>query len=176
MLHKRKALRLTGFNYASPGAYYITICTHGQKSIFGTIEDNAMKLNDFGRIVEQCWFDLNNHYASIQLYEFVIMPNHIHGIIMIGDAWAGLKPAPTYAHHGIPEIVRAFKTFSSRRINKMRNTPGTPVWQRNYYEHIIRNDESMQRISNYIKNNPSHWTVGDQSDPNTYVNRHIPTL
>jgi len=179
MLQKRKALRLAGYNYATPGAYYITICTHGRKSIFGMIEDRTMNLNDYGRIVEKCWFNLPDHYPNIQLGEWIIMPNHIHGIIEIvtvgagsqtlPNVRAGLKPAPTTKkHHGIPEIVRAFKTFSSRRINKLRNTPGTPVWQRNYFEHIIRNKKSMQQISNYIRNNPLHWSGDDQCKPDIW--------
>lgn len=178
MLQKRKVLRLAGYNYAKPGAYFITICTHGQKSFFGMIEDRTMNLNDYGRIVEKCWFNLPDHYPNIQLGEWIIMPNHIHGIIEIVTVGAGsqtlpivgagLKPAPTKKHHGIPEIVRAFKTFSSRRINELRNTPGTPVWQRNYFEHIIRNKKSMQQISNYIRNNPLHWSSDDQCKPDIW--------
>jgi len=96
---------------------------------------------------------------------FVIMPNHIHGIILI--VGAGLKPAPTdrIKQYPLPEIVRGFKTFSARRINVMRVTLGVPVWQRNYYEHIIRNEDELNRIREYIKNNPLQWQF-DRENPN----------
>ena len=90
----------------------------------------------------------------------MVMPNHIHGILMItgnSNVGAGLKPAPTTKCHALPEIVRAFKTFSARRINEIRNTLGTPVWQRNYYEHIIRNEIDLEEIRKYIQNNPLKW-------------------
>jgi len=101
---------------------------------------------------------------------FVIMPNHIHGIIFLTDVGAGLKPAPTVpaCHcHPLPEIVRGFKTFSSRKINELRNMSGTALWQRNYYEHVIRRDESLEKIREYIETNPLRWAL-DKENP---VNR-----
>ena len=142
-----------------------------------------MCLNDAGEMVMKTWEDLPNHYGNITLDEFVIMPNHIHGIIVmtnvgaglkparpsskgVDDVRAGLKPAPTKTkQHGLSEIVRAMKTFASRRINAVRNTPGVPVWQRNYYEHIIRDDEELDRIREYIVNNPARWAE-DEENPN----------
>ena len=93
------------------------------------------------------------------------MPNHVHGIIIIRDVGAGSEPAPTTKRHGLPEIVRQFKTFSARRINRRRGTPGQPVWQRNYYEHIIRHEESLNRIRDYILTNPLRWNL-DRENPN----------
>ena len=184
--------------------------------------DVNMKLNDFGRIVEHTWFDLVNHVRNIKLHAFIVMPNHIHGLIEIYNdipvgagskpvrnntpnagrkndipnsprngvphdgrndsiideftVGAGSKPArintpnddstrtglePASTEHGktksISEIVRQFKTFSSRHINKSRNAPGNSVWQRNYHEHVVRNDKSYLKISGYIINNPAHW-------------------
>ncbi|MCH7781978.1 transposase [candidate division KSB1 bacterium] len=131
-----------------------------------------MKLNDFGRIVENTWFDLVNHVRNIKLHAFIVMPNHIHGLIEIYNdipVGAGSKPVrnntpndePAPTEHGktksISEIVRQFKTFSSRHINKSRNAPGNSVWQRNYHEHVVRNDNSYLKISGYIINNPAHW-------------------
>ena len=105
------------------------------------------------------WFDLPNHYAHVRLDAFVIMPNHVHGVIVLTEVGAGLKPAPTVVakRHGLPEIVRGFKTFSSRRINELRGTPGTPVWQRNYYEHVIRGEDELNRVREYIDSNPTGW-------------------
>ena len=101
------------------------------------------------------------------------MPNHVHGIIIIMDTiddtvGAGLKPAPTgmAKRHGLPEIVRAFKTFSARRVNEMRHTPGIPLWQRNYFERVIRNENELQRIPEYIINNPAKWEMDKENPAN----------
>jgi len=129
-------------------------------------------LNDLGKIVDKCWDDLPNHYPHIELDTFVIMPNHIHGIIMLhDDVGAGLKPAPTRKRHGLPEIVRAFKTFSSRHINQIRDTTGTPVWQRNYYEHVIRDETSLNDIRQYIIDNPLRWENDEENPTNITVQR-----
>ncbi|WP_222842613.1 transposase [Thermoflavifilum thermophilum] len=165
---------MRGYDYSSAGAYFITICTHNRECLFGDIVDGEMRLNEWGRIVEWTWYDLPNHVANITLDIFVVMPNHFHGIIIItdtvvgagsvgaGSVRAGSEPAPTPANtiqkrYGLPEIIRQFKTFSARRINEHRQTPGQPVWQRNYYEHIIRDDDDLNRIREYIINNPLKW-------------------
>jgi REP element-mobilizing transposase RayT len=168
-LYHRRSLRLKGYDYARPGAYFVTICAQDRTYLFGDVVDGQMRLNEFGRIVREAWDDLPNHYPNVEMDAFVIMPNHIHGIIVF--VGAGLKPAPTKpaptkpAHikpaptknHGLPEIVRALKTFSARRINQLRGTPGVPVWQRNYYEHIIRTEQALHAIRRYIVNNPMRW-------------------
>lgn len=167
-----KSARLQSWDYSSDGGYFITICTHHRKSVFGHINQGIMCLSDAGKIVEQCWFDLPNHYPNLQLDTFVIMPNHIHGIMIINNNGLGGK------RHGIPEFVRALKSFSSRRINEMGNggvvveTGLRPVsteptnsqtnnqsfiWQSRYYDHIIRTHDEHIRISNYIRNNPMNW-------------------
>ena len=189
---------MKNYDYSQNGAYYITICTHGRKCLFGTvgagskpalntqqpkdvpyskpalntqqpkdvpyskpaiIKSPLMHQNEMGQLVEYTWNDLTNHIYGIELDEFVVMPNHIHGIVVINMAGlkrAGLAPARTRCH-GLPEIVRQFKTFSARRINALRKTPGVPLWQRNYYEHIVRNEEDYLRIAEYIINNPLTW-------------------
>jgi putative transposase len=226
--HHRRSIRLKGYDYTQPGAYFITICTQGRECLFGEIIDGEMHLNEAGQIVVQTWQDLPNHISNVQLDAFVVMPNHVHGIIIItdhaggigagfkparttigpgptagpgsvagsgptagpgsvagsgpttgpgsvavvvgsgsvgsGSVGAGSEPAPTRSSHGLPEIVRQFKTFSARRINELRGTPGTPVWQRNYYEHIIRDEFSLSRIRQYIAENPARWDV-DQENP-----------
>ncbi len=136
----------------------------------------AFRPNQFAEIVQRTWNDLPNHIHGIQLDEFIIMPNHIHGIVRIvgidGDParlvppgsapaglepGAGLEPAPTGTRVGLGEIVRQLKTFSARRINAHRNTAGRPVWQRNYYDHIIRDENSLRSIRGYIRENPGNW-------------------
>jgi len=165
--HHRRSIRLKGYDYAQAGTYFVTICTRDRLCLFGEIGDNKMRLNEAGLMVDTAWQDLPHHYPYVQLDEYVIMPNHVHGTIIVG---AGLKPAPTNhavptKRHGLPEIVRAFKTFSARRINRGRATPGVPVWQRNYYEHVVRNEESLNHIRHYIIDNPQRWAL-DRENPN----------
>ena len=173
-LHHRRSIRLRGYDYSRPGTYYVTICAQDMLKLFGEIVEGEMKRNQFGEIVQFCWNDLPHHYTGIELDSFVVMPNHVHGIIVIcelagpPDVGAGFKPAPTAgtdsARAGfkpapttpkpLSEVVRGFKTFSARRINEMRGTPGTPVWQRNYFERIVRNDGELNKIREYIHTNP----------------------
>ena len=157
-IHHRRSIRLRGYDYSQPGWYFVTICTQNRIHLFGAIIDNEMVLNDTGKMVEQIWNDLPNHYAHVILNEFVVMPNHIHCIIELADNPApnGL-PAPT--RHGLPEIIRGFKTFSSRRINELRNRPGNKNWQRNYWEHIIHDENEYHQIIEYIRNNPQTWAL-----------------
>jgi len=190
-IHHRRSIRLTDYDYSLTGAYFMTVCAWKKEYLFGEIRDGEMRLNECGEIVAKCWDDLPNHYDHAQLDEFVIMPNHVHGIIVLNvgaglkparfdepalsdeptrfdqlarsDAQrAGFKPAPT-KQHGLPEIVRAFKTFSSRRINDIRNTPGHPLWQRNYYEHIIRDEKELRAVREYIRYNPLKWDEDEEN-------------
>jgi putative transposase len=174
--HHRKSIRLKGYDYTRPGAYFVTICFHGGDRELGYIANGQIRLSPIGEIVSHAWHDLPNHYPHILLDEFMIMPNHVHGIIILAErpvVGAGLRPAPTGPAptgpaptpcHGLSEIVRAFKSFSARRINEYRNTPGVPVWQRNYYEHIIRDDRSLNAIRQYIHSNPQNWKY-DRNNP-----------
>ena len=174
--HHRRSRRLKGYDYTSPGGYFITIVTYQRECLFGEIVNGKMQLNEIGKIVEHAWNDLPNHYPNIELGTFCIMPNHVHGIIVIKEndiyiVGAGLRPAPTgpaptrsQKRHGLPEIVRALKSFSSRRVNEYLKSPGVPLWQRNYYEHIIRNDDEWNNIHLYIEANPLNW-ASDNENP-----------
>jgi len=171
--HHRRSIRLSGFDYSQNGAYFITVCTQNRDCVFGAIEDGNMGLNAYGQIVSNVWRDLPEHYFHVRSDQFVVMPNHIHGIMILNrdhgvgiDVGAGLKPAPTAIIHALPEIIRGFKTFSSRRINELRNTPGTRLWQRNYYEHLIRHDDELHRSRQYIIDNPAQWETTDRENPN----------
>jgi putative transposase len=179
-IHHRRSIRLRDYDYSRAGAYFVTICTWEKECLFGEIVKGEMHLNEYAYVVTKCWDDLINHYTGITLDAFVAMPNHIHCIIVIdnnvgaglkparldnhtANNRAGLKPAPTNKRYGLSEIVRAFKTFSSRQINQIRNTSGTPVWQRNYYEHIIRNEKELQTIREYIRYNPLKWNEDEEN-------------
>jgi len=181
MIQYRRSIRLHGYDYTQAGAYFVTICCQDREELFGEIVNGEMVLNEYGNMVQFTWNDLVNHVAGIELGEFVIMPNHVHGIVMIVDdgamgadlesarteparttGSAGIESAPTeneMKRQPLSEIVRQFKTFSARRINEKRETPGIRVWQRNYWEHIIRNDEEYGNISAYILNNPGQWEL-----------------
>jgi len=140
-MNKRKANRLKNYDYSQDGCYFITVCTQGRREWFGSIENGVMELNENGRIVSACWDDL---------------PNHIHGIVVIDNIGNGLKPFPT-KNHGLSEIIRALKTFSSRRINETIKSGDKFHWQKTFYDHIIRDESSLNRIREYIVNNPGQW-------------------
>jgi len=198
-IHHRRSIRLQGYDYSQNGAYFITLCTHNRECLFGQIQNGQMILNEYGKIVEQCWNNLSNHYDNIELDAYVIMPNHFHGIILITDNVDNvdnvrairelpihelpIHELPRQRKHELPihelprqqqkqrqqqrrkmllpKIVGRFKTNSAKQINQMRNTPGISVWQRNYYEHIIRDEKSLENIRNYIINNPAKWQDDD---------------
>jgi len=157
--HHRRSIRLKKYDYSQSGMYFVTICAQNRQCLFGQVANDKILLNEYGEIVQMVWNELPQHYSNVQLDEFIVMPNHIHGIIIITNdrfVGAGFKPAPT-PKHGLPEIIRALKTFSARKINELRNVQGEKLWQRNYWEHIIRNERSYQYIADYIVNNPSNW-------------------
>lgn len=163
-VHHRRSIRLRGYDYAQAGAYFVTICTAGRACILGEIVDDQIALSPAGEIVARVWDGLPTHYPFLELDEFVVMPNHVHGIVILSETdpeGAGLKPAPT---HPLSEIVRGFKTYSSRLINELREVRGQPVWQRGYFEHVIRNERSLNEIRRYIAENPARWAF-DHENP-----------
>jgi len=167
----RRSIRLKGFDYTRPGAYFVTLCTHNRQCLFGdfVIVDGEVQLNERGGIVTACWNNIPHHFSNITIDAFIVMPNHVHGIIIINDAAVGAKHSlnsanasplpPTGTQPGsLAAIVQNYKSVSTRKINAVRSAPGHPVWQRNYYEHIIRTDSDLARIRRYIANNPLQWT------------------
>ncbi len=149
-IHNRRSIRLRDYDYARAGAYFVTICTWQRECLFGEIVAGEMVFNNMGSIAGAAWTDLCKHYRHMELDAFIIMPNHLHGLIVFSDEQAGKR-------HGLPEIIRGFKTYSSRRINAVRNNRGCPVWQRNYYDRVIRNEDELTRARSYIVNNPMKW-------------------
>ncbi len=162
---QRHPLRLRGYDYSLPGAYFVTICTYKKLCLLGAIENDSVRLNEYGEIAQTCWKDIPLHYPEVSNGVFIVMPNHVHGIISIHcpDERSGFKPDPT-SRQPLFEIVRAFKTYSSRRINEHRHSQGEPVWQRSYYEHIIGNEKEYYQIGEYIKYNPVKWET-DRENP-----------
>jgi REP element-mobilizing transposase RayT len=182
--HQRHSIRLPNYDYSQPGAYFITIVTWQRECLFGEVVDGERMLNKFGLVAKRQWQKLPKRFPNIELGAFVIMPNHVHGIIVIvaGRGMAenlsdpdGESPrrAPTTHEQfqkpvrgSIPTIVRSYKSAASYRINLMRGTQDVPVWQRNYYEHVIRNERALQNITDYIEVNPRLWGEDDENPTN----------
>jgi putative transposase len=155
-LPTRKSVRLKEYDYSLPGYYFVTICTKDRRCLFGKIISGKMYLNNNGEIVKDVLNDLKKHNFNIKLDYYSVMPNHLHLILILETAIrTGLEPVPT--NKDLPEIVRQLKTYSSKRINILNNTTGTSVWQRSFYEHIIRNDKELYEIRRYIEFNPLNW-------------------
>lgn len=189
---RRHSVRLKGYDYGQPGAYFITICTHGRECVLGEITEAAAKLSGPGRIVDQCWRALPQYFPDIELDVFAIMPNHVHGIILVtrvgsipareGEAFgtnigsqegAQIPNASPLHLQRLPRgtqnnylgaIVPNFKSVSARKINQLRSTLGVPVWQRNYYEHVIRSDVELDHTRKYICDNVVKWKL-DENNP-----------
>ncbi|MCC7020145.1 MAG: hypothetical protein IT332_10345 [Ardenticatenales bacterium] len=214
----RRSIRLARYDYARPGAYFVTVVAAGREWVFGEVVGGVMRLSPIGEIVRTCWAAIPDHHPSATLDAHVIMPNHIHGILILGGVGARhavpiVDPAANPRHHAtasgsdaggddvpdawarhavplhggggdigrkwasddgaaggserfgrpamgtLPTVVRSFKAASTRQVNALRVAPGSPVWQRNYYEHVIRTDESLHRIRQYIADNPLKWDL-----------------
>ena len=166
--HQRRSIRLRGYDYTQAGAYFVTLCIRDGECILGNIVDGLVLLNDYGHIVDECWQWLCRQYPYVKLDEWVVMPDHLHGIIVILDddtsRRGGSRTAPTtWKRKPLGRLIGAFKTVSTKQINIMRKIPGAQVWQRNYFERIVRNETELNRIRQYIIENPSNWESDEES-------------
>jgi REP element-mobilizing transposase RayT len=181
MIWARRSIRLPTQDYAESGAYFITICTHEGKHVFGNVAEGRVYLSYEGRAVSRAWEWLEAQYDYVRLDEWVVMPNHLHGIIVITDGpLKRASPGSDYSENAprtygttvlgggsttagaqrrkpVGRLIGAFKTVSTKRINEWRHTPGGRLWQRNYYDRVVRSDVDMHRIRQYIADNPKHW-------------------
>ncbi|MCE2719943.1 MAG: transposase [Dolichospermum sp.] len=191
-IHKRQSIRLKGYDYSQSGLYFITICCYQRECLFGNIMNSQIILNNFGQLIKEEWLKSAEIRKEIEFDDFVIMPNHFHGIVIINqeinsdfmkndvdfqDNNVGAngrsplqqiqssRPKISMKPKSISSLIAGFKSATTKKINIIRNTPQNPVWQRNYYDHIIRNDESLARIREYVQNNPLSWE-NDQLHPN----------
>jgi REP element-mobilizing transposase RayT len=189
--HHRRSIRLKGYDYTQPGAYFVTIVTQGRRHLFGEVTDGRIVLNDAGQMVTDVWMDLPHHYPGVMLDAFVTMPNHIHGIIVLvgagpcacpnagngattgGCPYVGLlemgQPQGVAPTLGLPDVVHRFKTMTTKRYaDGVKHLGWQPfpgrLWQRNYYEHVIRTDDALDRIREYIASNPLRWHL-DRENP-----------
>jgi REP element-mobilizing transposase RayT len=223
--HQRRSIRLAGYDYAGDGAYFVTICAYQRACLFGTVVDGEMRLNAAGAAVERCWEGITAHFPQVILDSYVVMPNHVHGIVIIDNSvlegWQGrarravplqhnsalgdprleretgvgtanipnIDEHSVGARHAVPgngstthdrnadddrlrqfgvpvagdlaTIIRSFKSAATKAVNAIRGTEGPGVWQRNYYEAIIRNEKMLNGIRQYILANPAHWAQDD---------------
>jgi putative transposase len=178
MEHDRKSARMKDFDYSQAGAYFVTICTQNKVCLFGDVTDGKMVLNDAGRMVEKWYRELPKKFKDIAIDEYIIMPNHIHFIIVnTGSVGADLCVCPRNTnageHAGSPlrKIVQWFKTMTTNEY--MRNVQRNEwqpfngkLWQRNYYEHVIRNDGDMNQIREYVAQNPMKWELDEENPKN----------
>lgn len=192
-IHRRRSIRLQGYDYSQAGLYFITICTHDRLPLFGEIVDGEMQLNELGMVADEEWRKTERIRSHIVLHEFVIMPNHVHGIIQLVGAHGMrpdyIRPDGTHPHESadsdeqpgrvqlgrvqraptapptstvqraptVGDVVRGFKSSVTKRLNAITGTSGQRFWQRNYYEHIIRNEVAYLAIADYIQTNPQRW-------------------
>jgi len=186
-IHNRKSIRLQGYDYSQAGLYFITICCQNRVCLFGEIDNGEMVLNDAGKHAQQCWLEIPKHFPNTTLHEYITMPNHIHGIIEIVGANNYSPNGDSHNNHSlnddspngtktrandysplrgttktIASVVRGYKIGVTKwfRENNQNQFPiGTSIWQRNYWEHIVRNENECQRIAQYIIDNPKKWDM-----------------
>jgi type I restriction enzyme S subunit len=168
--HHRRSIRLKDYDYSQAGAYFITICTQDRQCLLGEVVNGEMQLNEMGKIVADEWKRSVEIRQEIALDEFVVMPNHIHGIVEIKQSNVGAtgrSPLPRGpARKSLGAFVAGFKSAVAKRINETRGTPGASVWQRNYYEHVVRNEDDLGRIREYIVSNPLKWEWDEENPDN----------
>ncbi|MCY3958415.1 MAG: transposase [Chloroflexi bacterium] len=171
---------MQGYDYSQAGAYFVTIVTRRKLCLFGNVRDEEVQLNTLGKLMVEVWEWLGERYPYVELDEYVVMPNHLHGIIVLTEfAESGFGPATERSaghHHSraapaarrkpLGELVGAFKTVGTGRANLAQATAGRVIWQRNFYERVIRNERELGSIREYIVNNPLAWD-SDQENPST---------
>ncbi|HAO99202.1 MAG TPA: transposase [Fibrobacteres bacterium] len=168
--HHRQTTRLRGYDYASPGTYFVTLNAQNRLHLFGEIVNGSVQLNMYGKLAFDCWEQIPTHFPYVHLDEFIIMPNHVHGILQIlkdpiesvgtRHAVSRRDPKELFGNPisgALSTIIRSFKSETTRKINLLRGSPGEIVWQRRFHDHIIRNDTALNNIREYILKNPAKW-------------------
>lgn len=182
--HHRRSVRMKGYDYTGPGAYYVTVCTQERECLFGEVINREMTLNSAGRMVETVWHGLRKRFPFVILDTFMVMPNHIHGILVLSGNNQGEHKVRPYGDIGcdkctacpcgtatdsVGRIIQAFKSLTTHAYIRGARENGWPpfhgkLWQRNYYEHIIRDEEELNRVRKYILDNPVKWDR-DRNNP-----------
>lgn len=166
------------YDYATTGIYFVTICTDRRKCILGRVQDDEIVLSRIGKIVDECWREIPEHNAGVELDAYVVMPSHLHGLIILPGAPRAQRAVPLQGEGvltpersfgalqpgELPTIVRSSKAACTRRVNQLRGTPGEPLWQRGYYEHVVQCADDLEQLQRYIAENPLRWAL-DRENP-----------
>jgi putative transposase len=169
---RRKRLRLPTRDYSQAGSYFMTICTHEKKCVLGSVGSARVQLSRIGEIVRATWNALPERFPRVVLDELVIMPNHLHAILTLvaaGFAHSGsvnmnkMPAARPTAHFSLSDVIGAFKSLSTIHVNRLMNSKGSPLWQRSYFEHVIRNGEDLKNTQRYILENPLRWSLDEEN-------------
>jgi len=174
----RRSVRLKGFDYSQRSAYFLTICAHEKRHVFGKIISGKVELNNRGNIVNECWLSIPSHFTNVELAAHVVMPNHLHGILLIKyravesgarsqssrvTAETSSRRIGAHVHGSIPTIVRSFKAITARRMREGIAGLALPIWQRGYYERVIRDQDEFQKTCAYIRLNPERWSSDEEN-------------
>lgn len=174
--HYGRPPRLANYDYSSPGVYFLTLCSWGRLSVFGKCEGGAVELSQWGEVLDEEWRRTPRLRLYVRLDSYVVMPDHLHGIVVWDRSpFDSVSPPPAANQRALAErqstysvgllrrprsvgsFVAGFKAICTKRINELRRKTEPPVWQRNYYEHVIRNQRDLERIRRYISENPYRW-------------------
>jgi putative transposase len=174
-MRERKRIRLKDYDYSKSGYYFITICTKNREEWFGEVESGTMRLNKFGETARDFWVEIPVHFKGVSTDEFSVMPNHLHGILiieekMVGNAYMRSHQRNAFMHSLqdktkmlLPKIIQQYKSSATRKINSMQN--GFEFeWQKSFYDHVIRNEKSLDNLRQYVRNNPLKWDL-DRENP-----------
>jgi REP element-mobilizing transposase RayT len=185
----RQSIRLKDYDYRQAGAYFVTIVAQDRKCLFGDVADGKMRLNAAGQMIQAVWDELSTNYAGVETDHFVVMPNHLHGVCILvgagpracpesGGQPQGVAPTKTQSAYAgvarllsLPDVLHRFKTLTTQRYARGVKEVGwvrfnRRLWQRNYFEHVIRNENSLNRIRQYVLDNPMRWEF-DRENPAT---------
>ena len=163
---RRRSIRIPGYDYTQWGSYFVTLCAWQNHCSFGSVVGGALQLSEIGRRVEACWEAIPAHFSSVELDEFIVMPNHVHGILMLSPSSSAESnpivstPVERFGHPvagSVPTIIRSFKAAATRDVRRFLQRSDFVVWQRNYYEHVVRDENALVRIRQYIIDNPARW-------------------
>lgn len=160
--HHRRSIRLKGWDYSRASRYFVTLCVKNRMPVLGCVRSEKVELSEIGRIADFTWQWLPERYPYVELDEYRVMPDHLHGIVMIKDTWrddSRIVPPDGRGAKPLGGLIGAFKTVSTKKINSLRGTPGVRFWQRDFFDRIIRGDADLLRIREYIRNNPSRWFI-----------------
>jgi putative transposase len=154
MQPQRRSIRIKDYDYSQANIYFVTICIHKQIPVLGVVKNEKVALSEIGKIVDSNWQNISAHYSNVTLDDYIIMPDHLHGLIVVQDIYAdAINGGPT-KKATLASIVSGFKSGVTRELGKSRLAVQYPLWQRNYFEHVIRNQAELNKICQYIKNNP----------------------